>query len=324
MKSLEQIYILNYLSEEVWRTATGLLDIVERFDRFDKAEGEVEKDFYWTDAVGQLEMWRNLMGDHSKEWEKSLNEIDLEEINIELLDDCPDNSTLQNRLRIVKNRYFGTWEITKAGEKDVVFNKLLHIVDRLSEILFSVYDWSNEDAHRKAVKWHDYLLQKWCNVEQLQGYMQTVIDNAEGILNPQSDTSTEQEQTVRRSPILENTELIEIITESVKRGYAEKTDGGYYRWLRGNPLLAYFVQQLSEYLDLSEKLYEKEDGEIESTNWSYFGGIFETKRRGGTWELADGNKLHDYKRGAMKGKDRKKRYQPKGFEDIDDLMLDFR
>lgn len=194
MKSLEQIYILNYLSEEVWRTATGLLDIVERFDRFDKAEGEVEKDFYWTDAVGQLEMWRNLMGDHSKEWEKSLNEIDLEEINIELLDDCPDNSTLQNRLRIVKNRYFGTWEITKAGEKDIVFDKLLHIVNRLSEILFSVYDWSNEDAHRKAVKWHDYLLQKWCNVEQLQGYMQTVIDNAESILNPQPDTSTEQKQ----------------------------------------------------------------------------------------------------------------------------------
>lgn len=56
---------------------------------------------------------------------------------------------------------------------------------------------------------------------------------------------------------MENTELIEIINESVKRGYAEKTKGGYYRWLRGNPLLAYFVQQLSEYLDLSEKLYER-------------------------------------------------------------------
>lgn len=315
MKSLEQIYILNYLSEEVWRTATGLLNIVKRFDRFDKAEGDVEKDFYWTDAVGQLEMWRTLMGDHSKEWEKSLNEIDLEEVNIELLDDCPDNSTLQNRLRIVKNRYFGTWEITKAGEKDVVFNKLLHIVDRLSEILFSVYDWSNEDAHHKAVKWHDYLLQKWCNVEQLQGYMQTVIDNAEGILNPQSDTSTEQEQTVRRSPITDNEEIKEIFDEAVKRGFMSYTDKGI-KWLRGNPLLAYFCVKLSFYLNLSEKMYDETD----STNWSVFGGIFLTKRQGGNWELADAIKLHDYKYGNMK---EKTEFLPKGYEDIDDLILEF-
>lgn len=216
MKSLEQIYILNYLSDEVWRAVTGLLDVVERFDLYDKADSEVEKDFCWTDAVGQLEMWRTLIGNHNKTWEDSLNEIDLTEVNVELLDDCPDNNTLQNRLRIIENRYFGTWEITKAGERNVVFDKLLHIVDRLTEILFSVYDWSRDDAHRKAVKWHDYLLQKWCNVGQLQNYMQSVIDNAENILNPHPDTCTEQEQTIVKLPPELNTPKAHLIWSKAK------------------------------------------------------------------------------------------------------------
>lgn len=315
MKSLEQIYILNYLSEQVWNTATGLLDIVERFDLYDKAEGETEKDFYWTDAVGQLEGWRTQIGGNSKTWEDSLNEIDLEEVNIELLDDCPDNSTLQNRLRIVKNRYFGTWEITKAEERDIVYDKLLHIVDRLTEILFSVYDWSKEDAHRKAIKWHDYLLQKWCNVGQLQNYMQSVIDNAENILNPQPDSTNEQEQTVKRSPMTDHEEIKKIFDEAVKRRFMSYTDKGI-KWLRSNPLLAYFCVKLSIYLNLSEKMYEETD----STNWSVFGGIFLTKRQGGNWELADATKLHDYKFGNIKGKTE---FLPKGYEDIDDLILEF-
>lgn len=252
MKSLEQIYILNYLSDEVWRAVTGLLDVVERFDLYDKADSEVEKDFCWTDAVGQLEMWRTLMGDHSKEWEKSLNEIDLEEVNIELLDDCPDNSTLQNRLRIVKNRYFGTWEITKAGEKDVVFNKLLHIVDRLTEILFSVYDWGKDDAHRKAVKWHDYLLQKWCNVGQLQNYMQSVIDNAESILNPQPDT-TELPPIFQQYDIFkDNASVAKVFVSLIDEGLI-KIDGNLFRWLDDRNSLCYFCYSLNLHYDLNTK-----------------------------------------------------------------------
>lgn len=216
MKSLEQIYILNYLSDEVWRAVTSLLDVVERFDRAEKADKDTVRKFYYDDAVNSLEMWRTLIGNHTKTWEDSLNEIDLTEVNVELLDDCPDNNTLQNRLRIIENRYFGTWKITKAGERDIVFDKLLHIVDRLTEILFSVYDWSKDDAHRKAVKWHDYLLQKWCNVGQLQSYMQSVIDNAVSILNPQPDNFNEQEKTVVKLPPELDTQQAHLIWSKAK------------------------------------------------------------------------------------------------------------
>lgn len=216
MKSLEQIYILNYLSDEVWRAVTGLLDVVERFDRAEKADKETVRKFYFEDAVNSLEMWRTLIGNHTKTWEDSLNEIDLTEVNAELLDDCPDNNTLQNRLRIVKNRYFGTWEITKYDEKQEVFNKLLHIVDKLTDILFNVYEWTEKEAHRKAVQWHDYIIQRWLNVEQLQRYMQGVIDNAEKILNPQSDTTNEQEQTIVKLPPELNTPKAHLIWSKAK------------------------------------------------------------------------------------------------------------
>lgn len=310
MKSLEQIYILNYLSEEVWRTATGLLDIVERFDRFDKAEGEVEKDFYWTDAVGQLEMWRNLMGDHSKEWEKSLNEIDLEEINIELLDDCPDNSTLQNRLRIVKNRYFGTWEITKAGEKDVVFDKLLHIVDRLTEILFSVYDWGKDDAHRKAVKWHDYLLQKWCNVGQLQNYMQSVIDNAESILNPQPDNNKDLPSIFQQFEILRNNFRVRnAFVYAIEAGLME-VDGVYFKWLKKRQVLAYFCWSIGHVLI----------PDADNVQWSVFNGMFIAKR-GGEYEIENNDTLRrcyiDYEN---KTPNHKKDNPPDGWKIVDDII----
>lgn len=315
MESLEQIYILNNLSDDVWRFATGLIDVVEWFDRADNAEKETVKVFYMQDAINRLEMWRTLISNHTQLWEDSLNEIDLTEVNVELLDDCPDNDTLQNRLRIVKNRYCGTWRKTRPEEREAVFNKLLHIVDRLTEILFSVYDWSEDDAHRKAVKWHGYLLQKWFRVVELQTYMQAVIDNAESLLLPQPDTTTEQEQRVKQSSITDNEEIKEIFEEAVKRGFMSCTDKGF-KWLKSNQLLAYFCVKLSTYQNLSEKMYEDND----ATNWSYFSGVFLTKRQGGKWVLADAVKLHDYKFGNMRGQTK---FLPKGYERIDDLILEF-
>lgn len=310
MKSLEQIYILNYLSEQVWNTATGLLDIVERFDLYDKAEGETEKDFYWTDAVGQLEGWRTQIGGNSKTWEDSLNEIDLEEVNIELLDDCPDNSTLQNRLRIVKNRYFGTWEITKAGEGDVVFDKLLHIVDRLTEILFTVYDWSKDDAHRKAVKWHDYLLQKWCNIGQLQNYMQSVIDNAENILNHQHDTTTELPSIFHQFAVLrDNFRMRNAFVYAMEAGLME-IDGVYFKWLKKRQLLAYFCRSVGN--DLIP--------DADNVQWSVFNGMFIAKR-GREYEVENNETLRccyiDYE---TKTRTSKRDTPPDGWEIVDSII----
>lgn len=141
------------------------------------------------------------------------------------------------------------------------------------------------------------------------------IEDADKQLNPQPEPSTKQEQTAKRFPITDNEEIKEIFDEAVKRGFMSYTDKGI-KWLRGNPLLAYFCVKLSTYLNISEKIYEDND----ATNWSYFSGKFLTKRQGGKWELADAVKLHDYKFGNMKGKTE---FLPKGYEDIDDLILEF-
>lgn len=261
-----------------------------------------------------LQSWRLTTKDIESLYHRLTHSTLVEDINNGIVEGFPDDKTISLRIKHL-NFSRNQADDSKIEDIDLAFGDNIPTTKILSEIMdyAEAYDYIN-------TVWG--IFREWNLIVDCLNKVVSEIESE--FLTPQSDTSTEQEQTVKRSPIMENTELIEIINESVKRGYAEKTKGGYYRWLRDNPLLAYFVQQLSEYLDLSEKLYEKEDGEIESTNWSYFGGIFETKRRGGKWELADGDKLHDYKRGAMKGKDRKKKYQPKGFEDIDDLMLDFR
>ena len=93
------------------------------------------------------------------------------------------------------------------------------------------------------------------------------------------------------------------------------TDKGF-KWLKSNQLLAYFCVKLSIYQNLSEKMYEDND----ATNWSYFSGVFLTKRQGGKWVLADAVKLHDYKFGNMRGQTK---FLPKGYERIDDLILEF-
>ena len=143
------------------------------------------------------------------------------------------------------------------------------------------------------------------------------LKEVENLIAPQPGTSTEQEQTVRRSPITDDKEIKEIFDEAVNRKFMSYTDKGI-KWLRGNPLLAYFCVKLSTYRNLSEKVYEDKDNE--ATNWSVFGGIFLTKRQGGNWELADATKLHDYKFGNMKGKTE---FHPKGYKEIDDLILEF-
>ncbi len=336
MEVLENATIVKNLSDpnslgNVWSMAKGLIGTVEFTEYERKMADEHPDTIFDITQDDSFDNWCMLWDSFEKQWKEDLEYLNLDDLDFWLVNESNDIAELSFKLSKVKCRVGELWDLDKASQ---LHTDLLNIADRLKEIILTLrrnafmcmYDLeeTESNAHYRA-HWMVNKVCKWVrDIIKIQERVQKIIKGAESILNPQPDTSTEQEQTVKRSPILENTELIEIINESVKRGYTEKTNGGYYRWLRENPLLAYFVQQLSEYLDLSEKLYEKEDGEIESTNWSYFGGIFETKRRGGKWELADGDKLHDYKRGAMKGKDRKKKYQPKGFEDIDDLMLDFR
>lgn len=166
-------------------------------------------------------------------------------------------------------------------------------------------------AERKASDWVCWLDLYLHNVCRVQKKVADILEEAYLIMNPQAVRKQYQQ-----SPVLENDELKPIFEAAVQKGWMERQDYGF-KWLRSNPLLAYFVRVLSIYLDLSKKLYEDAD----SVNWSYFSGVFKTKRQGGKWEYADATKLHDYMYGNMRGKTK---FEPKGFNEIEDLMTDFR
>ena len=193
---------------------------------------------------------------------------------------------------------------------ETVFNKLLHIVDRLTEILFSVYDWSEDDAHRKAVKWHDYLLQKWCNVVELQTYMQTVIDNAESLLNPQPDNNKDLPSIFQQFEILRNNFRVKnAFIYAIEAGLME-IDGVYFKWLKKRQVLAYFCWSIGHVLI----------PDADNVQWSAFNGMFIAKR-GGEYEIENNDTLRrcyiDYEN---KTPNHKKDNPPDGWKIVDDII----
>lgn len=329
MDILDNATIVKNLSDpkslgNVWSMARGLIGTVEFTEQvWDIARKHPNTLFSLSDE-DSFNNWCMLWDSFEKQWREDLAYLNLDDLDRWLVNDSKDIVELEFRLNKVKCRTGKLWNLEEASK---LHTEILHITDRLADIILnlrrnaymSMYDLEDtiNFAHHGACR----MVKKVCkwieDVMEIQKRMQTIINGAEQILNPQPDTTTEQEQTVRRSPITDDKEIKEIFDEAVNRKFMSYTDKGI-KWLRGNPLLAYFCVKLSTYRNLSEKTYEDKDND--ATNWSVFGGIFLTKRQGGKWELADATKLHDYKFGNMKGKTE---FHPKGYEEIDDLILEF-
>lgn len=140
------------------------------------------------------------------------------------------------------------------------------------------------------------------------------LDEVENLLNPQPDTTTEQEQTVRKMSILEDAEVKAVMQAVEDIGLMEYKDGRYY-WTGGNALLSYLCSQISRYKGYS-KQYREGMGDL--PNWIKFEGIFKARgKRKDEWVEVDGNKLANYKK-------QHKRYDnsfsPDGCKDIDGII----
>lgn len=130
----------------------------------------------------------------------------------------------------------------------------------------------------------------------------------------QPDTSTEQEQTVKRSPIMNDKDIVSVFNAIAQLGFMEYRDGFYY-WMADNILLAYLCNRISLYKDYS-KQYRKGIGDL--PNWTVFEGLFKAKgRKKDEWVEVNSQKLSDYQKAYMKTHDS---FSPDGCNPIDDII----
>lgn len=324
MEILDNATIVRNLSDStllgnVWSMAEGLIEMVDFMEEIKSIEDKHHN--YTLSDEDSYYNYLHLLESFSKQWSESLNVLNLEDLDRWLINDSSDISQLEFRLKQIRCRTGKMWN---KDDTHQLHTDLLHITDRLADVIVGLKDNAfmcmydleavETNARQDAVYIRNFVCKWLRDVLAIQDRMQKIIDGAEQILNPQP-TETENKKK-SNPPVLENDELKPIFEAAMQKGWMERQDYGF-KWLRSNPLLAYFVRVLSIYLDLSEKLYDDAD----SVNWSYFSGLFRTKRQGGKWEYADATKLHDYMYGNMRGKTK---FEPKGFNEIEDLMTDFR
>lgn len=139
------------------------------------------------------------------------------------------------------------------------------------------------------------------------------LKEVENLITPQPDT-TEQEQTVKRSSILDDKDVKSVFDAIEGMGLMEKRDSCYY-WLTDNVLLAYLCNRIS-----LRKGYSKQyrEGKGELPNWTIFVGIFKAKgRRKDVWIEVNSLKLAEYQKAYLKTHNN---FAPDGCRVIDDII----
>lgn len=145
-----------------------------------------------------------------------------------------------------------------------------------------------------------------------------ILDEVENLLNPQPDTTTEQEQTIKlHTSLIDDEDIKEVFNAFVEKGYMVLV-GNYYHWNKSSHLLAYFCEKVSLYFLNSTKTYDGRD----ATEWKKFEGIFEIEIKG-KLEHPNNDRLRAYKNNWYRGKDRKTtQFLPDGYNGVEDILAD--
>lgn len=318
MKSIDNIIKFQNLQADIWGYTTNLLSILQWFDGEDATDKAITSGLLVNDAKDRFTMWCDLVNEHYKIWTEWISTIDLDSVDRELYDDCPDNATLTNRLRIVKLRAGDMWN---KNEYDSQFHKVLYSFDRLKALILATYEIEEDDADKMAGQIKQRLTLRLINVMQMQMIVQSIISKGENLLNPQpehSNDTTEQKKTVKsHTSILDDEEIKEVFNAFVEKGYMVKV-GNYYHWNKSSHLLAYFCEKVSLYFLNSTKTYEGKD----AVEWKKFEDLFEIEIRGKV-EHPDNERLRAYKNNWYRGKDRKAiEFLPDGYNDVEDILAD--
>lgn len=316
MKSIDNIIMFQNLQADVWGYATTLLDILQWFDGEEATDRAITQGLLVDDAKDRFVMWCDLANVHYNTWTEWMKTIDLDSVDRELFDDCPDDVTLSNRLRIVKLRAGAMWH---KEEYDKVCHKLIYSFFRIKALVLATYEIEDKDAHKLATQIKNRLTNRFINVHMMQGVVQSIIDKGEQILNPHP-TPTETEQGQDKPQQISN-ELeyllgingIKIAFDMLQEQGYMRAEGEYFRWLKENDLLAYFCEKLyNQFLTLTKG----------NKSWGYFSNVFIAKGTGGKDVIPKGNKINRYKTDwkADRLLDKEDPFCPDGSKDIDLLI----
>lgn len=207
---------------------------------------------------------------------------------------------LKNR---ISNRLMREDEIPEFKERMVDYGA--------NKDLISNEPMTRQRADRIAsnlVFWIDHYLSNVC---RCQKNIADILDEGYYLMYP--NTTNEQEQTIRQTPILEDAEVKAVMQAVEEIGLMVHKDCWYY-WTGENALLSYLCSEISRYKEYSKQMREDEY----LPNWIKFEGIFKAKgRKKDEWVEVDSKKLADYKKQYKKYH---QRFSPDGCKDIDEII----
>lgn len=251
-----------------------------------------------------LQSWRLTTKDIESLYHKLTHSTLVEDINNGIVEDFPDEETISRRMKHLKFS-LNQADIFRIGDIDLAFGDNIPTTKILSEIMdyAEAYDYIN-------TVWG--IFREWNLIVDCLNKVVSEIERE--FLTPHPDTSTEQEQTVKRSPILDDKDIVAAFNSVEQIGFMEYRDG-YYYWMADNVLLAYLCNRISLYKDYS-KQYRKGIGDL--PNWTVFEGLFKAKgRKKDEWVEVNSQKLSDYQKAYMKTHDS---FSPDGCNPIDDII----
>lgn len=330
MEVLENATIVKNLSDptslgNVWSMANGLIGTVE-FTEYERRMAVEHPDtIFDITQDDSFDNWCRLWDSFEKQWKEDLEYLNLDDLDFWLVNESNDIAELSFKLNKVKCRVGELWDLGKASQ---LHTNLLNLTDRLAEIILTLkrnaymcmYDLEEMENFAGHRAWG--MIQHVCkwvrDIIEIQKRVQKIIRGAENILNPQPDTTTEQEQTVKlHSSLLDDEEIKEVFNAFVEKGYMVLV-GNYYHWKKSSHLLAYFCEKVSLYFLNSTKTYDGKD----ATEWKQFEGLFEIEIKG-KLEYPNNDRLRAYKNNWYRGKDRKTTpFLPNGYNGVEDILAD--
>lgn len=325
MEVLENATIVKNLSDptslgNVWSMANGLIGTVE-FTEYERRMAVEHPDtIFDITQDDSFDNWCRLWDSFEKQWKEDLEYLNLDDLDFWLVNESNDIAELSFKLNKVKCRVGELWDLGKASQ---LHTNLLNLTDRLAEIILTLkrnaymcmYDLEEMENFAGHRAWG--MIQHVCkwvrDIIEIQKRVQKIIRGAENILNPQPDTTNEQEQTIRHPPILEDAEVKAVMQAVEEIGLMVHKDCWYY-WTGENALLSYLCSEISRYKEYSKQMREDEY----LPNWIKFEGIFKAKgRKKDEWVEVDSKKLADYKKQYKKYH---QRFSPDGCKDIDEII----
>ncbi len=329
MEILDNVIIVRNYSDPqnmygAWNRAKALVDTVQFTEELKAIyNGRHNADLTEDDALNN---WLIVMQSSQRMWKEDCEDLNLDNLTHWLIYESKDEAELSFRLNKIKGLLCGyMWNKTEFSS---LHSSVLHIIPRLTEIMLNrednafmcMYDLEafEKDCHHWSWSVVQYIC-KWLeDVSSLQERIQSIIADAESILNPQP-TPTETEP---RDPIFDNWDIFEDVWvvstfQALIKDKILSIDKGYFRWHWDRSLLLWFCKQMSEYCG-----HTKERNGKQQISWITFNDMF-VCQVWGKWQVQSNKDLRSAWQDWMKAPqsdDNGNPIPPKGWNVIEGII----